>query len=220
MKKLFFVSVAALAIAACDDGRNKNPITNVEQATADRDLQASWISECKTDFSEALKSAFATANIQDALKSYRLEYKFQGANVTRTLNQYKTADCSGDTISFREVGDFRIETDPNKKTNDGGKNIDMHFKTVTAVVTANGVDVANAIQLCGVGGWNADDEREVTGNSGAGNCYEIKVPRDVYNVYRVNADTLYLGTDPSGANTENDRPARAMNDSVQFKKKP
>ncbi len=219
MKKLVIVCMAISSVIACDRAKNKNPITNVQQAAKDTSLQNSvFESNCKPAPAEAFATGVATG-LQTALKTYRIQYRFQGANVTRRLLYFTGTDCSAEALNFEERGEFRIG-DENKKTNDGGRPLDMQFGSVVAtVISAEGVQIANAVQLCGNKDWLADGrERDVTGNSARPNCYGGKVPRQDANIYRVDGDRLTLGNSGTDSVTEPNRPA-SFTGSERFSKR-
>ncbi len=63
--------------------------------------------------------------------------------------------------------------------------------------------IANQIGVCGAKDWNVNDRRDVTGSSDDISCYNIRVPRQEFNVYRIdNGDTLYFGTHDKSNSSE------------------
>lgn len=219
MKNTFIVFLAALAIAGCGKGRSADPIANVREKTKDNDLQkGSWQSECNNTPLKALSEkveGVVQPGPSDSLKSERIEYKFDGENVTRSLFRYHDTNCAGDAVLYTERGTIKIG---DQRTNDQGRFIDMHFTDVMAVVKGPGLTVANTNKLCGISNWEDGKEANVTSASGKGDCYPIQTPRDVYNVYRVMMDKgeLWLGADPAGGLP--DRPGSATA-GVMFKHK-
>ena len=123
---------------------------------------------------------------------------------------FNSADCSGDAaLNFEEAGTIKIETDPNKRTNDQGRNIDVDYKTLQAKVTTDaGATAANAVKLCGLSDWTPNQSRDVQPQSKDLMCYAAQVPRHVSNVYRVDAGTLYLGTLTKGSVSDSERPSK------------
>jgi hypothetical protein len=198
MKKIFFLALAAMVCASCNKDRNTNPITNAQEFAKDRDLQGkTFVASCSATPITGLTTGLATG-LQSSLKSEQVTYRFEGANVTHTTRWFESTDCSGDAgLTFEELGDIKI--DKNQKTNDNGYNIDMSFNKVKVKIsTQQGASAANGISMCGIKDWNAGQERDVTAQSKDISCYNNKVPRQVLNIYRVDANNLMLGTDAKG----------------------
>jgi hypothetical protein len=218
VKKLVVISLATLACVACGKGRNNNPIAAAKAAGAERDLLGAWQSECNTkmlqgvlDWAKVAVKEGADAAKQAAPGSQRIEYKFEVGTVTRKVVLYNGTQCAGELIRFEEVGKYKVETDPNKKSQDGGKRIDFHFDQVKATaVGQNGVTLANSVKLCDKSDWSADQTVNVNEHSSESTCYGIPAPRDVFNLERVDANTLYLALDQPKGNLENQRPTKVL----------
>lgn len=217
MKKIVLLLSLPLLLAACGKGKSNNPIKDIARAAEDKDLQGSFQSDCNLKPFDALWSGLAT-NLGASVKSSRTEFKFEGANITRTTTFYTSADCAGDAYALRETGTFELETDKKKKTNDGGKQIDIKYEMLTANALSDaGREVANATALCGLKDWQTGKDRDVTPQSAQANCYWAKVPRQDYNVYRVDAGRLFLGNDSKAERTPEQRPASL--EKTAYKKK-
>jgi hypothetical protein len=207
MKKIILVSIGAisLSIASCNKNSNNNPVTNAKTAADERDLQGkNFTSSCSLKPVDAIYTGIMTG-LAASIKSSLMVYRFDGANITRTTRMFASSDCSGDTaISFEEDGDFNLHKD--QRTNDGGKAIDIDYNALkVTTVTPAGVTAANAISLCGANDWSANSQRDKTAQAQDSSCLGSQMPRHNANVYRVDADTLYLGKASDSSSTQ--RPA-------------
>lgn len=215
MKKATVLLLCSLAfLSACKD-RKKNPIEHVREAAKERDLQnRTFASSCSVKPIEALITALASGG-HSSIKSSRTSYKVIGSIVTHTTNFYDNGDCNGEpAIVFTEVGDINIDKD--KKTNDGGYHIDIQFSSVRAVAqTSEGVTAANAVELCGKTDWAKNKDYDVSNRSAEATCYSTRVPRKVYTIYRVDADTLYWGPNMNAGAPIAERPS-SLNMAVKY----
>lgn len=215
MKKVLTISLAMLALVACSKDRNNDPVSNIREAVKDKDLQEKvFVSECAEKPIDALLTGLFSGG-KSSIKAIRTAYFFAGANVTRTTRLFNSLDCSGDAaFTFEELGDIKIDKD--QKTNDGGFFIDMDFHSLKVkMATDAGATAANAVKLCKVSDWAAKQERDVTGASADVNCYNAQVPRHNANVYRVDANTLYFGTQAKSTNDGSTRPTK-VDTSVKY----
>lgn len=207
MKKATMLLLCSLAfLSACKD-RKRNPIEHVREAAKERDLQnRTFVSSCSVKPIEALVTAFASGG-QSAIKASQTSYRIIGSVITHTTNFYDNGDCSGEAaIVFTEIGDIDINKD--KKTNDGGYNMDINFSSVRAVAqTTSGVTAANSVNLCGRSEWGKNKDYDVTAHASDATCYNGRVPRKVYTVYRVDADTLYWGPNMNAGAPISERPS-------------
>lgn len=217
MKKLIAILILPLAMTACKDKANKNPVKNVQEAAKERDLQRTWQTECQLKPIDAVLTGLFSG-LEASVKSMRVQYKFEGANVNRVTSVYATTDCAQEAYTFNEEGSFTLNK--SQKTNDGGFSIDMKFsKLKLKIADDNGAKAANAISLCGRNDWSAGKEEGVTTNAKDATCYGIQVPRTNYNIYRIEEkNTLYLGTNPTKATQPSDRPA-TLNRTLKFSAK-
>jgi hypothetical protein len=205
LKKLILFCLASVFVLACgDDDSDNNPINNVREAVEDRDLQnRNFESACTLEPIDAVLTGVMTGG-SAAVKSARVQYLFKGSNITRTTLLYADANCGDHALTFRERGSFDVN--PDKKSNDGGKHIDINYESLhLEVKTEAGKTVANDIKLCGADNWEVEKEREVTEFSADLTCYGMEVPRHVVNIYRVDDNTLYFGAAVTDAS---DRPAK------------
>lgn len=224
MKKLIPLLIAIpLALVACKDKADKNPVRNITQATKDRDLQGTWQTGCQATPIDAIISGFMS-DFQASVKSARVQYKYEGSNVNRVTLVYNAADCTGaESYIFNESG--RFEINDKDKSNDGGKFIDMKYEKVSLTIKDdNGAKVANERKLCGQQGWAVGKEVNVTGNAKDLNCYGVQVPRSNANIYRIDKPAgdqkwvLFLGANPAKDAQPNQRPA-TLNMGLKFEKK-
>lgn len=204
MRKLLFVlALAPTVMVACHRGSKKNPVAAASEAVKDLDLQKTWESQCSAERTVALVTGAATG-LQAPVKSSRVQIKFAGNAATLTTIYYSQADCVQDAWIFEESGNFKIDKD--KKSNDGGTHIDFDFREVTArVIDQTGAQAASAINMCGKNNWAANSKKEtVTKAAKDLTCYGIDVPRKVPTIYRIDGDSLVLGTPPKATG---ERPA-------------
>ncbi len=207
MKKLILLALTTVFVVACDDDDNNDVVENVQEAAEDRDLQdKNFISPCSVTPLDAVLTGIMTGG-DAAIKAQRVQYRFEGNDVTRTTFLFSESDCTSDVaIQFREVGDFDIN--PDNKSADGGKFIDIDFHTLNAqVISQAGVEVANAISLCGANDWAAGAaERNVTARAADMTCYSAQVPRHNANIYRIDGNVLYFGPQTTANNDGSTRP--------------
>lgn len=216
MKRLILFLSAATLLSACSKDRNLDPVKNAKTAADERDLQArDFVSECNLKPVDAVLSGILTA-FEASVKGATTTYKFDGANVTRTTQLYTSTDCSGETaIKFEEIGEFNLHKD--QKTSDGGKAIDIDYKTLeVTTVSADGVTVANSTGLCGKTDWGKGDEMDQTSQAANANCFGVEMPRHDANVYRVDANVLYLGAVSDDSTSPQERPT-SLNTGVPYK---
>jgi hypothetical protein len=205
MYKITLAMMAAVSLCtiSCAKNDNLDPAQNAATAAQDRDLQ-------EKDFASP-----CMAKPLAGVVASKMVYRFQGANMTRTTRYFKTADCSSDTdISFVEQGVFNLHTD--QRTPDGGKAIDIDYKTVTVTtVTAQGVEAANAMGLCGAHDWSQNSQRDESSHAADVNCLNAEMPRHDSNIYRVDAKDLYFGATSDKSTDPSKRPA-SLDTSVKY----
>lgn len=215
VQKILTLFVATMAVAACSKKENLNPFDNAKAAGEERDLQSKdFTSACSFEPLDAIYTAILSS-FEASIKASRVSYRFEGANVTRTTEFYSDAECSGKSaLLFSESGEFKLNKD--HKTKDGGKGIDIDYKELSVTAqTADGVTAAEAIELCGRDSWKKGTEENVTSEANDTNCLGVKMPRHNSNIYRVDANVLYLGDTASDSSQPEDRPAR-LNKSVKY----
>jgi hypothetical protein len=217
LKKIILFALTTLLVAGCaDDDDNNDVVDNVQEAAEDRDLQdKNFVSACSVTPIDAVLTGIMTGG-GSAIKSMRVQYRFEGNDVTRTTFLFSEPDCTSDVaIQFREVGDFDIN--PDNKSADGGKFIDIDYHTLHAqVLSQAGVDVANSITFCGASDWVAGAaERVVSGAAADLTCYSAQIPRHNSNIYRIDADVLYLGPQTKANNDGSSRPT-ALDMNVKY----
>lgn len=186
-------SLILLPLVGCSRDDNPDPLADIVQANEEKDLQnRNFTSDCGVENPLGLASA-------------RMIYRFEGANVIRTTNQYITPDCSGDAaIRFEERGDFDIRKE--ETTPDGGKGIDIHYTSLwVTTLTPEGVTIANGLQLCSANDWSVNSTRDQTAHANEATCFRVEVPRMNRNLYRVDANVLYLG--PASDKNNETRPS-------------
>jgi hypothetical protein len=199
--------VSALLVGACS--KKNDPVANVRQAAADRDLQKTFSSDCQATPGEAIATGIGTL-FQGKNAGQKVTYKFTGANVSKKTEVYSTTNCTGDAnYTLTESGTFTVHKDANKKTNDGGYPIDLKFdKMQVNIVSDVGAKTANEKNLCGAKDWAPGKDRDVTKQAQDNACAQTKIPRTVANIYRVDNNVLTLGSDTSNKDVpDKQRPA-------------
>lgn len=196
MSKLIGIALLATLLGGCHKKHHKtyDPIRNITEAGKEKDLQGrTFESECWVKPLDAVVSGLMTEG-KASVKAEKVSYRFDGANMTRQTGLFVTSDCKGEPV-FRFDESATIKIDKGHKSNDGGYHIDIMYSGLKGVpLSADGVTVANAMQLCGVANWVKDEERDVQPQSADLTCYAVKVPRRIYTVYRVDDKDLYFGT--------------------------
>ncbi len=196
MKKLIFlVAIMGLIISCNKSSTNSDPVDNVREAAKDSSLQEkTFRGDCQARPINEIVTGLLTLG-EASVKSQRIQYRFAGANSSRTTHLYASRDCSGaEAFSFEESGELRIHED--QKTADSAVLVDFDYRKVELTISSqDGLVIANKIGVCNMKDWNVNDRRDVTGASEAVSCYNIRVPRQEFNVYRIdNGNTLYFGT--------------------------
>lgn len=190
MKKLAIIAFTALGIAACGSGR-KNAAENAKEAAKDPALQGKGFQgQCEVGATKAfqglINSLLSGNGLQASPKSYRVEYKFEGARATRKTVSYVQANCEGAELLVQsETGDLKVN--PDGKTKDGGQSLNIVFdKLQVTAVGDQGVTFANGVSLCGKTDWQKDKETDQTSKAQDEKCYgSSKLPRTMYSVYKV-----------------------------------
>jgi hypothetical protein len=169
-----------------------NPLTSAKVAAKERDLQGGMFeSACDSTPIDAVLSGLLSGR---AVKSARVQYRFVGSGVTRSTVLFQRGDCTGDpAYTFNESGNV-TSINPDEKTSDGGKTIDLEFDHLSlAMGDAEGVKIANDLKLCDVVDWAPNQNRDVTAASAKVNCFRSRRPVKEYNVYRIDGGALMLG---------------------------
>lgn len=193
MKKILLLAAMSLMAVACGKD-DKNPFTNAKEAIEDKDLQGkNFESDCSVEAFDAILTGILSGG-QASVKSSRVAYRFEGANITRTTVLFANLNCDGEAFRYTETGTFNITK--NQRTNDGGYFIDINYKSLSVAMASDvGAVSANAVKLCGAEDWAAGQTREVTAQAANATCYGTPVPRVNNNVYRLDGgNVLYLGT--------------------------
>ncbi len=192
MIKIFCTAALALILGAC--ARNNDPVANTREASEDSALQMrDFQGKCLARPIDAILSGVLTGG-NAAVKSLRTQYRFEGSEVFRKTLVYATADCSGQVAArFVERGEFDIK--PAGRTSESATQIDMNFRSLAVSAQSQaGVLVANALSLCGFNQWVVGQEVDATTKASDLTCYSAQVPRQVANIYKMEANTLYIGT--------------------------
>jgi hypothetical protein len=144
-------------------------------------------------------------------KSSKTQYTFKGNSIVKHTLIYPTTNCAGDVMaSFEEDGTVDIKD--SQKTQDGARFIDINYTNVKGVINSDaGANLANTVRACGFSDWSRGKERDVTATSKNVNCYGTAVPRNDYNVYRLEGTSLIFG-EGSGHEDENSRPTTLSRD--------
>lgn len=209
MKLLLLACSAVFLLSACDndDDTDDNPISNIREAAKDGGLQdKTFRGECSLKPLQLIATGIATLG-EDALKSGREQYYFEGMNVVHTTILYTSANCTeGESIVYTEKGSMEIDRD--KKTDDGASYIDFKFEALQVKIQSEaGANIAHDVGLCGTQDWTVGVERDVTTVAEDLNCYRRKLPAHDANVYRLDDKTLYFGEKGLIERNE-ERPAR------------
>jgi hypothetical protein len=189
------VLIAAIGFGCSKNSTTSDPIENVRQATKEEALQVkTFRSECQEKPINELVTGLMTG-FGASMKSQRVQFRFEGANVHRQTWMYSTRDCSGqEALIFDEGGEIKIHD--GQTLADGSTAIDFDYRNVDVqVVSAAGAEIANSVKLCSGADWKSGDIRSVNANSEDWNCYSAQVPRQEFNVYRLDGNVLLLGTD-------------------------
>ena len=206
MKRFFlvFAILPMLILGACNKDNGSSPAENVQQAARDPSLQGkTFWSACQTRPLTAIGTGILTGQ---AIKGSKTGFLFDGASVTRITQYFISADCSGEyALTFKENGRFNILQD--KKSSDQATFIDINFDSLKLTVDNQpGVQVANTLGLCGINDWQVAQERDVTLKASDMKCYNLAVPRLEKNLYKLEGNTLFLGSQQPGFRDSDSRP--------------
>ncbi len=109
----------------------------------------------------------------------------------------------------------------------GGQNVEQTVRDATFIDfnydrlmvhidSPTGLTVANGINLCQASNWIANEDRDVTANSEAITCYTQRLPRTELNIYRVEGDKLFMGSETQ--RDASNRPAMLDRERQQYVK--
>ncbi len=212
VKALLMAVVLGSLIACNRNSKNTDPVENVRQAANEPSLQEkTFRGECQAKPINEILTGLLTLG-EASVKSQRIQYRFTGANASRVTHLYSTADCTGaEAFTFEESGELRIHDD--QKTADSAVFIDFSYNKLELTVSSQeGLVIANRIGVCDMANWNVGDRRDVTQMSPEVSCYNMAVPRQEFNVYRIdNENTLYFGTHAK-SNAPEQRPTSVKTD--------
>ncbi len=80
--------------------------------------------DCEAKPLEGLVTGLFTLGA-DAIRSQKIQYRFEGANVTRTTRYYSEANCVSDALKFQEIGQIEIK---DERTNEQARHIAFNFQ--------------------------------------------------------------------------------------------
>ncbi|MBN8537216.1 MAG: hypothetical protein J0M15_09185 [Deltaproteobacteria bacterium] len=213
INKIAWVLLISLALASCNKkSTNTDPIDNTREALKDANLQEkTFRGDCQEKPINEIVTGLLTLG-ESSLKSQRIQYRFAGANVSRVTHLYSSRDCSGsESFTFEESGELRIQD--GTKTPDGSTFVEFDYQKLELKMSSQeGVVIANAANVCGMNDWSLNNSRDVITKSENINCYNLRVPRQEYNVYRIDSgNTLFFGTHAQ-VNTPESRPTSVKTD--------
>jgi hypothetical protein len=193
----------ATVVGCHNNGGDDNPISNARVVAKERDLQGGMFeSSCDSTPVDAVLSGLLSGH---AVKSARVQYRFVGSNVTRSTVLFARGDCTGPmAYTFNETGKVAA-INPDEKTADGGKTIDLEFNNLSVAISdEEGAKIANSMKLCDVVDWAVNQDRDVTGAANKMNCFRSALPTKEYTIYRIDGNALFLG---SPSNNPGSRPS-------------
>lgn len=213
IKKVVCLSMMSLMMLSCNkSSTNSDPVDNTREVLKDASLQEkTFRGDCHAQPINEILTGLLTLG-EASVKSQRVQYRFAGANASRVTHLYGSRDCSGaEAFTFEESGELRIHD--GTKTADGSTFIDFDYRKLDLKVSSQeGVIIANAVGVCGMKDWNINNTRDVVIMSDNINCYNLKVPRQEFNVYRIDGgNTLYFGTHAQ-VNVQESRPTSIKTD--------
>lgn len=206
MKNLVFAATLALVLGACQKNSNTDPAQNTRESLEDPNLQMKdFQGKCTVTPVDGIISGILTGG-DATVQSARTQYRFEGAEVFRKTFVYTTTDCTGDVAArFVEKGEFDIK--PQDTTTESATPIDLNFRNLmVSVQSTAGVEVANALSLCGSNQWVLGQELDATARAADVTCYSAQIPRQVANIYKLEGNTLYVGTASKDQVDANGRP--------------
>lgn len=204
MKKTFFAGALALALAACNSSDSDGGVRNlVDEDVRESGIVNTWKSECQN----VLLDLFGLA-------AQREEFRIAG-DIRKVTTYYETNDCKDAIIEVQETGSY----DNVDKSGDNFE-IDIHWdKVELKAINDRGRDLLETVQFCGFETWNVDQYQNVTDrtsdNPVIDRCW-TKTPRDQFDLFRVDGDTLYFGSSADKSAPEG-RPT-SVDESVPYKK--
>ena len=203
--RILFCCLVLIFVSCNKSSDNNDPVVNTQEVVKELNLQGkTFRGDCHDQPINEILTGLLTLG-EASVQSQRIQYRFTGANVARVTHLYGARDCSGpEAFTFEEAGEMRILE--NSKTADGATLIDFDFKKVDLTVSSQeGVVIANRIGVCNQSDWAINTKRDVTPTSAEFSCYNVTTPRLEFNIYRLDGNVLYFGTQAK-ANTVETRP--------------
>lgn len=178
--KVLILITAVLLTISCSRDKAKDVVSSVENLAADSNLKGEFYSECIGSNLLKLKE--------------KLEIEFKGNQFKRRQIFYNKDSCV-ETSEVGEIiysGKFKVTKTKDKEPNE----IDINLQKVT-ISPKNEflVKTLNGLNFCGRNDYQVGVKSNITETSDNSLCPITNVPANLYGVYRVKNDRIYLGSD-------------------------
>jgi hypothetical protein len=190
------IAAVSFALVGCGKGRSNNPFRAAATAKKAPELQDTYSGECQASHKGWITNIVKLNTASKYPRSSRSEISFKGDAATIKETHYFGTDCDGgEAYAFTEKGTFKVGDKDKNEKNNAGRHLDIDMNRVeAAAMSEDGAVFASTYGLCGNKDWKAGDKaRDVTGQSGDGDCYGVTPHRSIANVYQVDNNQLVLG---------------------------
>lgn len=175
MKLLFITIAICLGLIGCSDD-SKDAVRNIRN---EPDLQGTFTDLC------------SSSKILGA--SERIQLKFEGNKYTRSQIFYNEAECTNETGRIEYSGEFKAGKQEKKSPTESGT-LDLNVEEAKIKVSSEGLARAlNLVNYCGHRDYAEGKEVTLSGKQTQGLCPIENVPVQLYTIYRLENDRVYLG---------------------------
>jgi len=175
MKSLFITAAICIGLIGCSDD-SKDAARNIRN---EPDLQGTF-----TDIRSSSKILGASEKIQ---------LKFEGNKYTRSQIFYGEFGCENETGRIEYTGEFKAGKQNQKNPSQSGT-LDLNVEEAKVKVSTDGLATAlNAVNYCGHRDFAKGKEITLSGKQTQGLCPIENVPVQLYTIYKIEGDRLYLG---------------------------
>lgn len=209
MKKLVLIGSVAMALAACNSSDTADVRNFADPEVRESGIANTWKTECQNVLLDLFGVAAQT-------EEYRI-----GGDIRKVTTYYETNDCKDGVIEIQETGGYgNVEKLEDNQNQADVYKIDINWSDVQVrALNETGENLLSTVRFCGFEDWNTDQPQDVTGQTSENpvidRCW-TKTPRDQFDIFSVEGDSMYLGAGLDKSNPDN-RPT-AIDTSVEFKK--
>ncbi len=193
VSKCSLVLLGTLFLASCG-----KEVENAKQELKYPELTKTWSSPCG---SAQLLNLSSKSFLQFAGTEYREMYEL-----------YSNSQCTQAIAALKYTGSYEVAGDSAKLV--GGKQLNIKYlEAKITPLNEEGKKALETANFCNRGTWEINKEVTVTAEAGGAlNCPIRKLPRNEFNLYKIEDNVLYLGENNlRGGNDDPARRAEAIN---------